>query len=255
MGLDLATALAQRSQHVRTPASHFLAYVLSSTSTTVTLRLADNSTLTVPKLRSYSPSVSDVALVLKAGGAMYALGALNAAPVTPPDPSVDPDPEPPSSTTVRSKTFRPTFTGTYRNGWRGDTSALYQGDWTGRGTNYGAAYYGSGPGGLSGIAVSATVRMQRHSGGAYGGQSPTLRLLTNKSRPGGFPSYSKALRGPSLSIGESKTFSIPVSWAQALINGTAGGIGIGVGSSSPYIQLAGRGAWGPAMELTIRWKS
>jgi hypothetical protein len=197
--------------------------------------------------------IGDVALVLKSGGNLYALGALNAEPsaVPPPDPDDDP---PPFLETVRSRTFRPLFTGTYRGGWRGDTNALYQGDWTGRGRNFGAAYYGSGPSSLTGTAVSATLRYKRLTGGVYGRGAPTLRLLEHRNRPGGFPAFSRSIRGAGVTIGDTVTVNLPLSWAAALLAGTAGGIGIGVSADAPYIQLAGRSAWGPAMELTIRWR-
>ena len=48
----------------------------------------------------------------------------------------------------------PTWHGTYRSGsWRSDTSDLYQGDWTGRGINRGAAFYGRKPRGLGKIKI------------------------------------------------------------------------------------------------------
>lgn len=258
MVLDLATALAVRSQQVRPTLTHVIGWVTASTSTTVTVQLAGGDLVEdVPKLRAFTPNTDDVVLMLNAGGALYCLGALNAAPTPPPEPEEDEDedPAPAPELVEKTRTWRPSFTGTYRGSWRGDTSDLYQGDWTGRGRNYGAAYYGqNGPSAVSGDAVSGTVRIKRLSGGVYAAVRPTLRLLDHKTRPGGFPSFSKSMQGPLMSIGDTRRVGLPTGWVQDLIDGNAGGIGIGVGTNSPYVHLAGKGVWGPAMELTITWE-
>lgn len=251
--MNLAQALAARDQRgVRTPSTTLLGWVVSSTSTEVTVDLGEE-TVTMPKLRDYTPAVNDVALILRTGRLLYCLGAVNTGPIS--KPGTDPDmPAAPSAHEVRTRTFRPVSVGTYRGGWRSDTGDVLQGDWTGHGINQGAAYYGSGPAGLSGTAVSGKVRVRRLAAGSGAAQAPTFRLLDHKRRPSGAPSYSDTFVGPAIAVGEDRTVAIPDAWTQALINGTAGGIGIGVAGTSPYLRLAGRGAWSPSFELTIKWK-
>lgn len=252
--MNLAQALAARDQRgVRNPSTTLLGWVVSSTSTTVTVDLGEQ-TVTMPKVRDYaSPAANDVVLVIKTGRLLYCIGAVNAAPVV--KPPADPEvPPPPASNEVRTRSFRPVSVGTYRGGWRGDTGDVLQGDWSGHGVNQGAAYYGSGPAGLTGTAVSGTVRVKRLAGGVSAPQSPTFRLLDHKRRPAGAPSFSDTFAGPAIAIGDTRAVALPTAWVTALINGTAGGIGIGVAGSSPYIRLAGRGAWAPSFELTIKWK-
>lgn len=267
--MDIASALAIRAQQTASaPTVRLrLARVVSASSTAVVVSV-DDETLTVPRVRSYaSPAANDVVIVASSGAAAYCLGTLNAAPVPPPDipepddPTPPPaggggttSPKPPPAPTTYSKTFRPNYVGTYRDGWRSDTSNAYQGDWTGRGVNWGSAYYGSGPGALSGTAVGGTVRIKRLAGGANAAQRPTLRLLTNKTRPGGFPNASKTMRGPALGVNGSATVALPATWVAALMNGSAGGIGIGVSSSTPYIQLAGKSSWGASFEITLTYR-
>lgn len=292
--MDLATALALKAQSTAARGRSLtgdIGTVTAYTATTVTVTVSNGGSMTVLKSRQYAaPAINDTVVLLGFGGTWYAAFAINAAPVAPPEqpdeeaPSIPPKPKPPppkppATTTPRppakpkpkppsnvgttpnpkptqkSKTFKPIWTGSYRGGWRGDTKDLYQGDWTGRGSNYGCAYYGNGPSALSGIAVKGTVRIKRIAGGAYGAQHPTLRLLGAKSRPGGAPGYSATIRGPALAIGQTATITLPVAWVTRLLNGSSGGIGIGVGGSSPYVGLAGKGTWSAAFELTLTYKS
>lgn len=252
--MNLAEALAAREQRgVRTPSTTMLGWVVSSSGNEVTVDLGDD-VVTIPKVRDYSsPTADDVVLIVKTGRQLYCIGAVNAAPVAKPpvDETIPPAPTP---VETRTRTFRPTSVGSYRDGrWRGDTTDALQGDWGGFGINYGSAFYGSGPGGLNGTAVSGTVRVKRIAGGAGSSQSPTFRLLTERKRSG-FPDSSATFVGPALAIGQDWKVVLPDSWTQALIDGTAGGIGIGVASSSPYVRLAGPGSWSPSFELTIKWK-
>lgn len=272
--LDLSAALTVRNQRLnsRPPAQLMLAWVVSSVGSTVTVVLSDSAEaepLTVPRVRAYSaPQVNDVVIIAKSGRNLYCLGALNSSPVPPPNPE-NAEPEPPSGggtsggemsptpPPVRvelTKTFRPTFTGTYlASAWRDDTTDLYQGQVSISGVNYGAAYYGVGPSGLTGAAVSGTVRIRRLSGGSRAPLAPTLRLLTDKDQPEGFPSFSAEIFGPALVVDEPATVDLPVSWVAELLAGTAGGIGIGGGDY--YMRLAGTSNWAPAMELTITYRS
>ena len=254
-GLDIATALGVRTHEVRPRVEHLLGWVTSTGTMVVTVQLPDGEIVTnVPRLRAYgSPQINDLVLILKAAGVMYVLGALNAAPAPPPEPP-EPDPPPPRPTT-RTRTFRPNFTGSYtiqRGSWSGGN--LAQGN-KGQGMRLGAAYYGSGPSGLSGSAISGKLRVKRVQEGRDGvSMRPTFRLLKAKNRPGGQPAYSKTMRGPALRIGQTATVNLPTGWVADLMAGRAGGIGIGVDQPTPHIALAGRNSWGAAMELTIKWK-
>jgi hypothetical protein len=54
--------------------------------------------------------------------------------------------------------------------------------------------------------------------------------------------------------GTTTAFVIPNSWAQAVVDGTPGGLSVNVNSDSPYIHFAGRGSWSAAWTLTISWR-
>lgn len=258
--------------------------VVSVSGTTAVVDLGDDeSRRTLQKLRSVSSiNPGDACLVLSEGGARYIVGVLGAAPAPPPEPpapdpaptpgrkkgkgkgsggagggSTGSAPKPPKPPKTGTKTFQPTWAGSYRGGWRSDTSSLFQGDWTGRGTNTGAAYYGNGPSSLQQI-TGAYVLLYRGSGGSYAAQAPTMVLLAGKKRPGGAPRVLATARGPKLSINPKKggkkvytKFRLPASWLSRLASGEAGGIGIRVSGRNPYIQLSPAGA---GMSLTCHWK-
>lgn len=271
--VDLSSALTVRAQRLnaRPPAQLMLAWVTSASGMTVNVILSDSPDATpipVPRVRAYSaPQVNDVVIVAKAGRNLYCLGALNSGPVPPPDPESTPDPElpsgggtsggdmsptPPPVPTEATNTFRPIFTGTYLGAaWRTDTTDLYQGQASAAGINYGAAYYGVGPSGIEGTAVAGTVRIRRLSGGANGVLVPRLRLLTDTDQPEGFPGYSAEIDAPGLLVDEDTTVTLPLTWVTALLDGTAGGIGIGGGAD--YLRMAGPSNWAPAMELTLTY--
>lgn len=272
--LDLSSALAVREQrkNARPPAQLMLARVVSSTGSTVTVVMDDDGNgdpVTAPKLRAYSsPAVNDVVILAKSGQSVYCLGALNAAPVPAPNPEDygpelpsgggtsggDMSPTPPPVPVQVTKSLRPISTGTYRgSSWRTDTTDLYQGQGTVAGIEYGAAYYGSALTALGAVeALSGTVRIQRIRGGWAPAVTPRLRLLTDIERPAGFPSFTQEFDGPLLSIDEIATVDLPLSWVTALLNGSAGGIGIG---GDAYLRLAGPSNWAPAMELTLTYRT
>ena len=261
MTLDLARALAIREQSRGAHTTVLLGQVTAVAGTSVTATVAEQ-TITIPRLRSYAtPAAGDIILVLRHGTALYAVGALNAATVViPPDPDDEVgDTRPPPPTVVRTRTFRPNFTGTWRGRWRGDTPNVIQGGGAaaGRlGRNFGAAYYGNGPSSLNGTAVSGNVRIKRVPGGAFEKYSRivTLRLLPQKSRPSGKPPSIGSFRGPSLEVGETATVGLPTGWVTRLLNGTAGGIGVGVDADYPHIHLAGRSNWSSAFQITLRFR-
>jgi hypothetical protein len=218
-------------------------------------------------------AAGDPILILRRGSTYWVIASLAAAPIvppTPPDPEDDnpPDtgdsaPPPKPVVTTGSLVCHPVATSTYRDGgWRTDigssTSAdTYQGRYAGSGfgRNSGFAFYGSKPRTLSGATVTkATLRLRRLSSGDYAGRAPTLRLVTESTRPSGSPTLHESLTGPSLKVGDETTYTLPDSWGQALVDGTRGGIGMVISSDTPYIRLAGRASWSAAWTLTLYWR-
>jgi hypothetical protein len=255
MTLSLEQALAQAADTNgrQQMASVELWTVQSASGNGVTVVNA-TQTLTFPLLRSYrisgsAPAVGDVVLVLRAGSAGWVLGAFGTQPGAP----VAPKPPDPPQGTAGSNTFLPNFTGTYRGGWRGDTSDLYQGDWTSRGINTGAGFYGFQAKGLGNATANAvSVHITRGEGGTGAAQAPTLVLL-GPAGPSAPPQVLASQAGPALSIGQGADVTLPNSWGQQLIAATADGVGIYVNSASPYVQVKGRNADAASMALRIDW--
>lgn len=199
------------------------------------------------------PDSGDVVILERTNGRLVAIGISGGAPVVvppvpePDDPDTNPPPPKPTTSTV---SLKPKATGTARGGSvRPDTGDLYQGDWTGRGVNSGMAVYGAKQ--LNGTVISCTVRIKRLDAGVYAAQAPTLRLMTQASLVGN-PTWQDSKVGPAMKVGETRTVTLPDSWGQKLVNGTAGGIGIDVSGSSPYIRLAGKAAGFMTVTLKIR---
>ncbi|MFJ4365056.1 hypothetical protein ACIP4S_12985 [Streptomyces chartreusis] len=216
-------------------------------------------------------------LIVRKGSTYWAIAILTAAPAVPPTPpsgedpppsSGDPAPAPKPVVTTGKLVCSPIATSTWRDGkWRTDigssTSAdTYQGRYggSGFGRNSGFAFYGSKPRSLSGATITkATVRLRRLTSGDYGRRSPTMRLVSQSTRPSSFPTLNESLTGPSLGVAgqvspSEATFTLPDSWGQAMVDGTRGGLAITVASDSPYIRLAGRGSWSAAWTLTLYWR-
>lgn len=251
MPVSLATVLRPRADQ-RSVVTGIVESV-STANVTATVDLdGEGSRVTVPYVNS-APSTGDVAVLLRSGTALWLIGVYDPSQSVPVPPPPDPDegsettPPPPSVVTV---TLTPTATGTARGGSvRPDTTQLYQGDWTGRGVNAGQAVYRARQ--LSGTVTRVTLRIKRLDAGVYAAQSPTLRLMTQSSLVGN-PTWQAQQTGPALKVGESATVTLPNDWGQKLINGQAGGIGIYVSGSSPYVRLAGK-AQG-FMTVTLRIK-
>jgi hypothetical protein len=214
-------------------------------------------------------------LLQRFGSTWWAIAVVTSAPSSAPTSSTppaantgDPPPAPKPMTRTGSLVVAPVATSTWRDsGWRTDigssTSAdTYQGRYSGSsyGVSSGFAFYGSKPHTLSGsTCTAATVRLRRLSSGDYGLRAPTMRLVTQTTRPGSFPTLNESTTGPSLGVQgqvspSETTFSLPTSWGQALIDGTRGGLAISISGDSPYIRLAGRGSWSAAWVLTIYWR-
>lgn len=174
---------------------------------------------------------------------------------TPPDVDNSPPPDPKPGTVTGSKTFNPVETRSYRNGkWRTDNDRVYQGQYGGNGNHTGCAFYGTSPESLDGATVTyAAINVRRLKGGDYAAESTTMRLVTQSRKPSGAPTLTSSVSGPDIRVGATETFVLPDSWGQALVDGTAGGIGFFDSGGSPYVEFAGRQDWASAFTLTLRW--
>jgi hypothetical protein len=199
-------------------------------------------------------AAGDALIVGKVGIEWYAFGRTALVPAAPVDPVAPPSPTAP---TTGRLVVSPVETRSYRSGsWRTDNSNVYQGQYGGNGNHTGCAFYGTKPQSLSGATVvKATIAVRRpDAGGANAAQATTLRLVTQKTRPGGAPTLTSSTAGPSLRRGSTvNAFTIPTSWAQAMVDGTAGGLAVFDSSGSPYVILSGRGDWSAAFTMTISW--
>lgn len=216
----------------------------------------NGSTVTVACGRDLTVAAGDVLLVHRVGASWFASTRLfTAAPV-----AVVNDAPPVVKPTVRtgSLVISPVETRSYRNGsWRTDNAQVYQGQYGGQGNHIGCAFFGKKPRTLSGATVTkATLRIRRSSGGgANAAQSTTMRLVNQSVRPAGAPTLGATTSGPSLRRGQLvEKFVIPDAWAQAIVDGSSGGIGFFDASGSPYVIFDGRGEYGPAFTLTIAWR-
>jgi len=216
----------------------------------------NDTTVTVKCSRDLTVAQFDLLLIARTGLFWVAVQRLGTAAVTPPyGNGTAPTPNPPAIT--GTSTFAPVETRSYRSsGWRFDNDDVYQGQYGGNGNHTGCAFYGSGPRSLAGATVtSASIQVRRKSGGGItAAQTTTLWLVTNATRPGGAPTLTSSASGPSLAWGGVTSFAITTSWAQNMVDGTAGGLAIFTGSSSPYVILDGRGAYGPSFTMTINWR-
>jgi len=216
--------------------------------------VVDGTTVTLQCARDLTVAVGDVLFVSKFRAQWVAIARLyTAAPTLAEDNDTVPEPKP---TTVSGTLVVPATDTVTWNGTTWVEGDVKQGSYGGGPNLTGAAFYGTKPTSLAGAtAVSATLALRRLPRGlAFAAQAPTLRLITETSRPSGAPTLGSSTAGPALSpSGTNSAFDIPASWAQALIDGTAGGIGLFVSGGSPFIVLAGRSSWGPAFTLSIKW--
>lgn len=215
----------------------------------------DGTTTTIQVARDLTVASGDVLAVFRFGSQWFALARAFTAATTIP---LDNDPPPPPKPTVvtGTTTISPVETRSYRSsGWRTDTTDVYQGQYGGWGNHTGVAFYGSKARSLDGATVTgATVRIRRpNKGGAAAAQALTLHLVTQATRPGGAPTLGSSTSGPSLKWGETETFTLPDSWGQALVDGTAGGLAVYEADGSPYVILSGRSSWSPAFTITLNW--
>lgn len=208
--------------------------------------------------RDLSVSAGDGLLVTRSGNTWYAIARVGtAAPASVGTDEAPPPPKPKPDVQSGRLVVSPNGMGSYRSGqYRDDTGHIIQGNYGGWGNNIGAVFYGNKPRSLSGATVtSARVRIRRLSqGGAAAKQALTLRLVTERFRTTSSPTLTSSTAGPSLAWGQTvDSYAIPNSWAQAMVDGTAGGLAIFVSGGSPYVLTAGKSDWGPAWTLTISW--
>lgn len=192
-------------------------------------------------------AIGELVRLFEDRGQLWVVAILGTGPVT--NVPVDRPPVPETQTTIRgTEVVGPTWSGTFRNGsWRSDTSHLIQGD-GGFGRSFGAAFYGDKLKAL-GTLTAGKVRVERLSYGTYAVQSPTMRLLAG-GKTGSYPATLATAAGPGLgSPGSVGTFNVPGDWLPRLASGEAGGIGVGVDASTPYMRFDG-----PEFILTVDWE-
>jgi hypothetical protein len=207
--------------------------------------------------RDVTFAAGDRVLFTRVGSVWVAHARLDAA-ATGGDPdNPSPVPPPPKPTVVTGvKTFTPVETRSRQGSkWRTDNDDVYQGQYGGQGNHIGCAFYGSGPRSLNGAtATAAYVQLRRRSaGGVTAAQDTTFRLVAERTRPSGAPTLGSTTDGPNLRWGETDRFQIPTSWAQAMLDGTAGGLAIYESDGAPYVILDGRGHYSASFQLTIYW--
>lgn len=206
--------------------------------------------------RDLTVAVNDVVLIDKVGAQWWAFGRSEAAAPAPP---ANNEAGPPASITTGQMIIAPVETRSYRTsfriGWRTEDDDVYQGQY-GAGNHIGAVFYGTKPQALAGATITgATFQVRMKQIGSYPPQAATMYLMTQSTRPSGAPTITSSTTGPQLTQGSTfPNFAIPVSWTQAMVNGTAGGIAFYVASGSPYLRMAGRGSWSAAFTLTINWR-
>lgn len=240
MSTDVATAIATSAK----------------TGSTCTANVQGVDTI-IEVARDLTVASGDALLVLKAQdrSRWVAVCRLGTAPPAPPDEPPVAVP-PPAAPQRGKKVITPVETRSRQGSkWRSDNDDVYQGQF-GNGNHVGAVFYGNRARSLSGATVTnAYIRVRRPDrGGANAAQSTTMRLMTNSTRPSGAVTLTSSTAGPSLRRGTTDgSFNIPNSWAQALVDGTAGGIAFYDAGGSPYVIFSGRGDYSGAFSLTIHW--
>jgi hypothetical protein len=236
------------------PDTRLVTATASKTGSTTTA-IIDGVPTTIQVARDLTVASGDVLMVTRFGSQWFAVArGFTAAPAAVENDTA-PDPKP--AVIYGTTAVSPPDTGSWNGlAWRTDTTDVYQGVRGTSGNHIGAVFYGSKLTSLAGTVVdSATVMIRRVAAGqGYGTPTPTMRLITDLSRPVGAPTLSSTTTGPVLSVGQTDTaFSVPAAWVQAMVDGTAGGIGFYNAAGTPFVAFAGRGTWTPAFTLTVNW--
>jgi hypothetical protein len=232
--------------------------LLATATTTKTAEVATfnigGTLVSVQVARDLTIAVGDVCLIVRVGSQWLATARLY--PAAPAAVDLPPAPVPKPSTITGRLLVPPVETRSYRPaGWRTDVDDLYQGQYSSEGNHTGCAFYGTKPRSLVGATVtSATARIRRRAaGGQSAARDVTLWLVTEATRPAGAPTLTSTTAGPSLRWGDSVSYTIPTAWAQAMVDGTAGGLAVFESDGDPYMILDGRGRYSASFTLTINW--
>lgn len=215
--------------------------------------------------RGVTTAAGDVVLVLRSKNELIVVERFHAAaPTGAADDLNSYPPNPWASVQSGSTVIHPVETRSYRDslGWRKDTDDVFQGDWGGN-NHAGCAFYGKKAVSLlGGEVLSAKVKVKRDPGSQWSThEATTLKRITQntlthamvKDKTG--PDFvSGTIDGPRLSPNEAENFTLPVSWGQDLVDGTAGGLAIHTNSNDPKARLEGRHSWGPAFTLLLTWR-
>lgn len=216
---------------------------------------------TIEVARDLTVAVGDALVLIKAQGRSRWVAVQRLGLAAPPAPEETPVAVPAPSAPQKGKAVISPVETRSRRGtkWREDDDDVRQGAWSGEPNNLGAVFFGNKvKDKLAGKTVaSASIRVRRPDrGGMNAAQPTTMRLMTDKTRPSGAPTLTSSTAGPSLRRGETDgSFTIPTSWAQALVDGTSGGIAFYDADGSPYVIFSGRGDYSGAFTLTINWTS
>lgn len=246
--------------------------LLSTPSSSAAYASIEGVTTVVRLVAGSTAASGDNVLLLKHGQAWFVVGTIVGAPAVPPTfpstpadlPPANTPPPPPKPVTVSGQLIcAPVQTATYRDGkWRTDVNGgtsggdVLQGVYGSYGNNTGCAFYGTKPRSIAGATVTrATIRVRRERAGAFSAQRSTLWLVTQASRPGGAPTLTTSTAGPSIAVdATNNAFDIPTSFAQAMVNGSSGGLAVFDSNGSPYMRFAGRATWSAAWTMTIYWR-
>lgn len=148
-------------------------------------------------------------------------------------------------------------TATWRQGWRGDTTNVFQGN-AGSWSRYpypqsGFWFYGAGAfddhKGLTCASIEMQVRVMSNAGD--GGAVPVRFHLHNATtRTNTYPTIVSSVHTVNLAPG-SHTVTLPAAWGQSLIDGAAAGIAIVSSSTAEYRGIHGLAEHAASGHLTI----
>lgn len=203
--------------------------------------------------RDVTFAAGDVVVVQRFGQLWVATARLFTAALTEMPPIIaDLDPNP--ATITGQTTVLPVFTGTWLgSSWRAGEDLVRQGVRGGAANATGAVLYGDKPRSLTGATVTAARLEQVQWLDGPLGVASTMRLVTEATKPAGAPTLTSSTAGPISSDSEPRSFTIPTAWAQAMVDGTSGGIGFFDGDGSPFQQYAGRQYRPASFTLVIDW--